>query len=93
MKTDLNIITVQLVEATELIPAAWVAWFWGCISENAPFSWGDNNRSLVTACDFKQHCEARLLDAVDLYGACQEEIDAFLERLAELGDTYIDLEN
>jgi hypothetical protein len=85
--------TCEFVEATELIPSEWDGWFWGKISDNAPFSWGDNNRSMVCACDFRRHCEDQLLDFDDDEGAPQEEIDQFLEMLGELGELYVDLEN
>lgn len=79
------------VESSSLVPQSWASWFWGLISDSAPFSWGENNRSLVCACDFARHCRDRLLDAPD--GVEQSEIDAFLASLDSLGSTYIDLEN
>lgn len=85
--------TCEFVEASDLIPESWVNWFWAKISDNAPFSWGDNNRSMVCACDFRRHCEDRLLDVVDDEGAEQKDIDIFLDKLQILGTTYIDLEN
>lgn len=89
-----SIETCKFVESSGLIPDDWFSWFWCVISDNAPFSWGDNNRSLVCACDFRSHCTDRLLDAVDEQeGVTQEDIDDFLETLDALGTTYIDLEN
>lgn len=85
--------TCEFVEASDLVPTEWTPWLWSRISEDAPFSWGDNNRSMVCACDFRRHCEDRLLDASDEEDVPQEDIDQFLERLRELGDLYIDLEN
>ena len=85
--------TCEFVEATALIPREWDAWFWVKISDNAPFSWGDNDRSMVCACDFRRHCEDRLLDAAYDEDVPQEEIDQFLEMLGELGTLYVDLEN
>jgi len=52
------------------------------------FTWGDNNRSLVTA--------ARILEALDLAAADGEEqkqVDIVIKRLESLGETYVDLEN
>ena len=85
--------TCEFVPATELVPREWDPWFWAKISDSAPFSWGDNNRTMVCANDFKRHCEDRLLDASDDEGVPQDEIDRFLATLGELGDLYIDLEN
>lgn len=78
---------------TSLVPDSWRDWFWVLISDNAPFSWGDNNRTLVTASDFARHCEDRLLDAEDDHEVPQARIDEFLKSLWALGEAYIDLEN
>jgi hypothetical protein len=83
----------EFVEASELVPRHWQEWFWSLVSENAPFSWGDNNRTLVTADSFLEHCESRLADVVDDQITSQEELDLFFRLLEGLGDTYIDLEN
>lgn len=85
--------TCEFVEVSTVVPESWASWFWETISDNAPFSWGDNNRSLVCACDFRRHCEARLLDAADDEEVPQRDIDIFLDKLRGLGTTYIDLEN
>lgn len=78
------------VEATDIVPRHWDNWFWTLISESAPFSWGNNNRTMVTASDFRHHCEERLEYAED---APRSEIEDFLNSLAALGETYLDLEN
>ncbi|NDB65564.1 MAG: hypothetical protein EB168_07850 [Euryarchaeota archaeon] len=81
--------------ATDLVPTGWREWFWSIISDSAPFSWGDNNRSMVTASDFYRHCAARLTahEVIDEYGVPEEEYDQFFELLDSLGEEYIDLEN
>ena len=81
----INVQTCEFVSATDLVPRTWNTWFWGLISENAPFSWGDNNRSMVTACDFAIHCEQRLDDS--------RKVQHFLNKVRKLGDMYIDLES
>lgn len=75
----------EFVSATDLVPRNWDAWFWAEISHNAPFSWGDNYHSLVTASDFARHCEARLDDSL--------KVKRFLRKLRALGETYVDLES
>ena len=80
--------TCAFVPASSLVPKAWSEWFWTLISENAPFSWGNNNRSLVTASDFARHCEDRLEGTTS-----QSSITRFLKKVRALGETYIDLEN
>lgn len=72
------------IAATDLVPPLWRRWFWGLISEDAPFSWGDNNLSLVRASRFADHCEDRLDDG--------PATTRFINKLRALGETYIDLE-
>jgi hypothetical protein len=81
------------VEVSELVPKHWTEWFWCYISESAPFTWGDLNRALVTASDFRRHCDDCLLDAADEQDVPQGDIDDFLQTLDDLGETYVDLEN
>jgi len=85
--------TVEIIEVTSLVPKEWVNWFYGLISENAPFSWGDNNRTLVTASRFHTHVFGCLDLAIEDEDVSQEDVDSFLEMLEGLGETYIDLEN
>ena len=77
--------TCEFVSATDCVPRGWDRWFWEEISNNAPFSWGDNNRSMVTASDFARHCEECLDDS--------PRVKRFLKKLHALGEMYIDLES
>ena len=79
------------VTMSSLVPKSWVDWFYTAISDNAPFSWGDNNRSLVTASSLADHCENRLESGSDT--TSQSNITKFLNKLRALGETYVDLEN
>ena len=82
--------TCKFVPLTSLVPQNWTDWFYEFVSQDAPFSWGDNNRTLVTAKRLAEHCgDQDLVDA----GATQKEADAFMAILDELFETYIDLEN
>jgi hypothetical protein len=85
------------VEASSVVPKAWGPWLWSLVSDDAPFTWGDNNRSMVTANRFREHlsCCLDLLDPDELsnMGVTREELDIYLISLDELGETYIDLEN
>lgn len=81
--------TCEFVSASSLVPTAWAGWFWEPVSEGASFSWGDNNRSMVTARRFKDHCSL-VLAHVDVE---PRDVEYFLEKLEALGETYIDLEN
>lgn len=89
----ITIHNTDFVEATELVPNEWQDWFWGLISENAPFSWGDNNRTMITASSFADHCENCLDTLCEDEGISQEEIAEFLDKVRSLGETYVDLEN
>jgi hypothetical protein len=94
----INITTPQLetcsfIPASRLVPTDWIRWFWEAISENAPFSWGDNNRSMVTASCFALHCEDAATERAEDEGVPSEDWIAFMEMLYGLGETYIDLEN
>ena len=81
--------TCEFVPVSSLVPKKWANGFWDVISENAPFSWGDNNRSLITAEVFADHCQNRDLEDY----ASEKEVERFMKTLRGLGQTYIDLEN
>lgn len=86
-----NVEKCEFVAATSLIPRKWDSWFWGVISENAPFSWGDNNRSLVTARDFADHCANRVEGQGNRKWT--KAVQTRIQEIRELGDMYVDLEN
>lgn len=93
----------RFIPASELLEEEWRGWFWSAVSESSPpFSWGDNNRSLVSAERFLAHLESiKFSDA--MVGLADyddtdrlpkpESWEKFLERLRGLHDIYIDLEN
>ena len=85
--------TVELIPLTSLVPDEWTHWFYGRISEDAPFSWGDNNRTLVTASRLLSHAIDRLDDVSVDEGVPQEDVDFFLKTIEGLGEAYVDLEN
>ena len=89
MSKRIKVRTTEFVHVTDLVPKKWNSWFWELISENAPFTWGDNNRSMVTAECFADHCEQRLDDAP----VSQSAIREWLKKIYKLGQMYIDLEN
>ena len=87
--------TLQYFEISAITPKEWHCWFFNILSDNAPFSWGDNNRTLVTAERLHDHC-VNILDGIpeeESSTVSQVEIDEFLRNLENLGQTYIDLEN
>jgi hypothetical protein len=86
---------VELIELSSLMPSGWGGWFSEMLS-NAPFSWGDNNRSLITASRLYRYCFDNLEDAYP-EEATEEvkeaDIHNFLHAIKAMGETYIDLEN
>jgi hypothetical protein len=81
--------SVEFVEAFDLTRGyAWSPEFWSVLSASAPFTWGDNNRSMVTASRLLEHVERCAFDCIP-----SEELDRLIARLEALGETYIDLEN
>ena len=61
---------------------------WDKIIADAPFTWGDNNRSMITA--------SYLLDYInDCIGDNKRRkgVARILSILEDLGETYVDLEN
>ena len=86
----MKIQTCKFIAATDLVPKKWSNWFWAQFSSNAPFSWGDNNRTLITAERFLSHCDT---DVELPKNIKDKEYIEFSQRLQKLGQTYIDLEN
>lgn len=84
----------SFIPITELVPKDWRGWFFEALSANAPFSWGDNNRSLITAAKLLDHAEDAVEDiAVGEGKVCQGDWDDFKTMLEGLGEIYVDLEN
>lgn len=77
---------VKYVSATALVPRLWKEWFWGEASEDAPFSWGDNDHTLVTGARFLQHC-LRTLETPAQKAMLTERVQAMVP-----AGVYIDLE-
>ncbi len=99
-KTLQNLIeTCEFVPATSLVPRSWGSWFWSQFSEGAPFTWGDNNRSLVDFESFIEHAAETFSNGEDLSIAGNRAFRRWLKKMAEYreeakhGPVYIDLEN
>ena len=89
MKTNKEV--CEFIPATNLIPYWAKNWFWGEFSSSAPFSWGDNNRTLITASRFAGHAQEVLMDHYD--SDLPMRAQRWINELRDLGETYIDLEN
>lgn len=90
---QLTIDTLQAVPVSTIIPSEWKGWIWSLLSEDAPFSWGDNNHTLVDPLDFWDHLENVLtLDNEELVES--EEGQFVKETLRYMSNKriYVDLE-
>lgn len=90
---NLHIDTIRAVPASTIIPSEWKGWIWGSLSEDAPFSWGDNNHTLVDPFDFGDHLQ-RVLDIEGDEFANSEEakyVHQILKYMEE-NNLYVDLE-
>ena len=78
----------RFVAATDLVPKKWTGWFWEGFSSNAPFSWGDNNRSMITVARFVTHAQETFGED-DIKG-----FDKWVKETLMLGELlYVDLES
>ena len=91
---DLQIDTLKSVGVTQIIPEDWGHWIWTDLSDGAPFSWGDNNHSLVDAMSFKDHldCILKYKDDDELEETIKEHRPAIIDTLKylEAKNIYID---
>jgi hypothetical protein len=81
--------TVKFVPIRELVNPAWNNWFFSLLSEDAPFSWGDNNFTLISAGRFKKYVTHILYDGKSAGAAELMETLTYLEQ----DDVYINLED
>ena len=92
---DLQINSIEYVGVWQIIPEEWNSWVWDALTEDAPFSWGDNIHSLVDPRDFANHLEFVLSsDDVD-YQSMSEYKEAVFDTLNYLcaKQILIDLES
>ncbi|MEN6622935.1 MAG: hypothetical protein ABFD50_15475 [Smithella sp.] len=73
-------IKIKVIGLSSIIPDAWNEWFMGKFSQNAPFTWGDCTRSLVTADSFLDHCRTFINDKqlVDGHAICADDYNEFI---------------
>jgi hypothetical protein len=93
---DLQIDTFKSVGVTQIIPEEWGHWIWTAIGEDAPFSWGDCNHSLIDAFSFGDHLDSVLesQDDEDMEETIKEHRPAIFDTLnyLEANKIYINLE-
>lgn len=54
-KSEYPISSLHYVNLSDIVPENWKDWFYTGISTDAPFSWGDNNYTLVDGERFLDH--------------------------------------
>jgi hypothetical protein len=93
---DLQINTLKAVAVSQIIPVDWKDWIWTELSDGAPFSWGDNNHSLVDAIGFGDHLDGVLEyhDEEELQQTIKKYRPAITDTInyLEANNIYIDLE-
>ena len=94
MKKDLLIEDVKYVALSQVMPEEWHSWIFCALSEDAPFSWGDNNMTLIHADRFMDN----LVETLDLNDQ-EKNIEDFRESVIDtlkylsVNNIYIDLES
>lgn len=87
----------KYVPISDIVPEDWKGWFFEAISQNAPFSWGDNNRTLIDAISFGHHAEEciDLEDSFEYNPTIKKHRKKFFNSLTDLAKNhiYVDLEN
>jgi hypothetical protein len=91
MAKKIKVQTCKFVPVSSLVPDSWGLWFYDAITQDAPFSWGDNNRTMITAQRFYGHCWSRIRGE----GYVNEgAFKSWLKKIDRLPpDMLIDLEN
>ena len=101
MKTNIpKAQTAKFLPISEIIPKDWHGWFYCAISQDPPFSWGDNTRTLIDAISFGHHVED-VLDMEESFGnnvgedGTIEGREKFFDILNAMAkkNIYVDLEN
>lgn len=99
--------TCKFVELSNLVPSSCTPEFYVRISENAPFSWGDNNRTLIAPGDLAEYIEEVFFTheyKEDVEGMPEADVRKIIQDLKEINNdndafpgteefVYIDLEN
>ncbi len=84
----LKIKTVEYVELKSVLPRRHRYWFFEALANTQPpFSWGDNDMSLVTANLLLRWCE------LNMPKTTRKTLSRFYERLRKLDCMLVDLEN
>ena len=94
--------TAKFVCLSDTLPPHWRSWFEeNVLQDDTPYSWGDNNRTLISVTRFKSFCEKKFKQEWENTTQTgifpHDEVAYFLAALNNLAGEdehiYIDLEN
>lgn len=88
---QIPVYSIEFIQISDVVPQEWFSWFWEVIADGAPFTWGDNDYSIIAIADFINWCE-RVLDPDEEGIPPQAELDAFYKKLRSFNNTWLDLE-
>lgn len=90
--------TITICPVSALFPDDWRDWIFDAISFDAPFSWGDNDHTLVEAEAFKDHLahvfstQDHIEDLTVEINKHKDSIYNILKKLSDL-EVFVDLES
>jgi hypothetical protein len=87
-KRQVAVRATEFVEVTDLVPHAWGEWFYTRLSETSKVTWGDANRTMITA-EFL----ADIVEDMDVEETTEGAMREWLKKVRRLGQMYVDLEN
>ena len=87
-KRKIPVFATEFIRLSDIVPEQWGDWFYEMLSETNKFTWGDNNRSMVTARDVADVAD-ELFDSEVPHYAFRE----WLKKVNKLDQMYVDLEN
>jgi hypothetical protein len=89
MKNGFNIQSVYYINATDLVPRSWLGWFWTSFSENCPFSFGDNNYTLVDGESFFKHAEQVVSSNEEFEKITPKQKKTFFDELNKIANSTV----
>jgi hypothetical protein len=92
MKIKLETIKFEAYPMGQLFPEEWRTWIFDLISDDAPFSWGDNDHTLISVDRFKSWFDEVMSSLDSDETALRYQVDEKLAELEQRG-AYIELES
>lgn len=91
MSKKLDIVHLQCVSLTEIVPPNWHEWFFETLSGSSGFTWGTNNFSLVDVDSFLNYCDETFHGSGFVNNGTFKAWFKKMQRLPK--NVYIDLES